>query len=117
MSKTIGPPTMATVVTTAEFADAAGVEKQFGLKRSYLYVLKDKGKIETVSLRDEGKLRGKRLFSCASIRAYLMANIERPKGRRTSRTVSPGRPKSRVTKKGKSANPPPPELAKGTPPA
>ncbi|MCC6356839.1 MAG: hypothetical protein IT577_23365 [Verrucomicrobiae bacterium] len=113
MSKTIGPPTMATVVTTAEFADAAGVERQFGLKRSFLYVLKDRGVIETVSLRDEGKLRGKRLFVCSSIRAYLMANIERPKGRRRSPKASSGRPKSRATKKRKTASPLPPELAEG----
>ena len=35
------------------------------------YALAAEGKIHSVSLRNRGRTRGKRLFSCDSIRAYL----------------------------------------------
>ncbi len=59
-----------------EWADAKNVNHIFGLSRSTLYRLADEGKVRSSSLREIGKLRGKRLFSCDSIAAHIesMAN-------------------------------------------
>jgi hypothetical protein len=54
-----------------EFLDVKGVERRYSISRSLAYVLEGEGLIESVTLRREGKIRGKRLFSTASIRRYL----------------------------------------------
>jgi hypothetical protein len=54
-----------------EWVDARRANHLFSLCKSTLYRLADEGKIRTVSLRDRGKLRGKRLFSTASIQLLL----------------------------------------------
>lgn len=54
-----------------EWIDAKGARAAFYLCRSTLYRLADEGKIRTTSLRDRGKLRGKRLFSYDGILALL----------------------------------------------
>lgn len=54
-----------------EWADAKKVNHIFGLCRSSLYRLAEEGKIRSSSLRERGKLRGKRLFSCDSIASYI----------------------------------------------
>ncbi len=46
-----------------------------GLGRAYLYKLAHEGKIQTVSLRERGKLRGKRLIVAESLRTYLRSQI------------------------------------------
>jgi hypothetical protein len=46
----------------------------FGLSRAHLYSLVAEGKIRSVCLRREGATRGRRLFDCASIRAFLAKN-------------------------------------------
>jgi len=51
--------------------DAKRVHQLFCLSKSTLYRLADEGKIRSTSLRDRDKLRGKRLFSTASISALL----------------------------------------------
>jgi Helix-turn-helix domain len=43
----------------------------FHISRSTLYALAAEGKIRSVSLCKNGKTRGRRLYDCASIRAYL----------------------------------------------
>ena len=43
----------------------------FGLPRSLLYDLYKQDLIQSISLRQPGKLRGKRLWHVASIRKYL----------------------------------------------
>ena len=58
-----------------EFVDTPGAYVRFGIKKSLLNRLHAEKKIEGVLLRQPGKLRGKRLWVCDSIRAYLMANI------------------------------------------
>jgi hypothetical protein len=60
-----------------EFADAVGVEKHFGIRRSLAFRLLAEHKIRGVSIRQKGRLRGKRLFDCASIRKFLLANVDR----------------------------------------
>jgi hypothetical protein len=43
----------------------------YGIKRSLAYELLKDGLIRGVTLRRPGTIRGKRLFNCNSIRAYL----------------------------------------------
>lgn len=54
-----------------EWADAKKTTQLFGVGKSTLYRLADAGKIRTSSLRERGKLRGKRLFNCDSVAAYI----------------------------------------------
>ena len=58
-----------------EFVDHHGATAMFCLSRPYLYRLASEGHIRTVLLRQPGKLKGRRLFECASLRAFLLANI------------------------------------------
>jgi len=64
---------MATIIspTRPEWADAKSIGHIFGICKSTLYRLADDGKIKSSSLRERGKLRGKRLFSCDSIANYI----------------------------------------------
>jgi hypothetical protein len=63
-----------------EFLDAVGVEKHFGIRRSLLFRLLAEKQIRGVSIRQKGRLRGKRLFDCASIRKFLLSNVDREPG-------------------------------------
>ena len=58
-----------------EWADAQGTKVIFGFSRSHLYQLVKEGKIKSACIRRRGALRGRRLFNCESIRAFLNANI------------------------------------------
>jgi hypothetical protein len=73
-------PVSATPVHVAaqdpEFLDARGVEARFSIRRSLLYELLNGGLVRSVSLRRRGQVRGKRLFSVASIRALLAKSEE-----------------------------------------
>ncbi len=71
-----GAPTAATVVAAPEFVDAKGARQLFGLSRSHLYNLTARGLIRSCCLRRPGAIRGRRLFACDSIRAYLEACME-----------------------------------------
>jgi hypothetical protein len=55
----------------AEWVDFKGLHARFGIRRSLGYALAAEGKIHSVSLRHRNRTRGKRLFSCDSIRSYL----------------------------------------------
>jgi hypothetical protein len=59
-----------------EFVDCKGLEAGWGIKRSLAYQLLHDGKIRGVSLRRRGAVRGKRLFSVDSIRAFLRKQME-----------------------------------------
>lgn len=54
-----------------EWIDAKLAKQLFSLSRTTLYELVAAGRIRTVSLRERGKLRGKRLFSYDSIKEFL----------------------------------------------
>lgn len=54
-----------------EFLDCKGLEERFGIRRSLAYELIQRNAIRSVSLRQRGALRGKRLFDVSSVRAYL----------------------------------------------
>ena len=59
-----------------EFMNHHQATAVFGLSRSHLYKLCNEGKIKSVSLREENKIKGKRIFVAESIREFLNANIE-----------------------------------------
>jgi len=73
--KTTAPVT-ASPFFDAEFCDSPGAFHRFALKRTYLYQLERLGLIRGVSLRKKGAARGKKLWSIASIRAYLESQMK-----------------------------------------
>ncbi len=54
-----------------EWADAKTIQRIFGIGKSTLYRLVDEGKIRSSSLRERGRLRGKRLFSTDSVAMFI----------------------------------------------
>jgi hypothetical protein len=54
-----------------EFCDGRQIRHIFGLSRTHAYQLAAAGHIRSVSLRKPGAIRGRRLFDCASVRAFL----------------------------------------------
>lgn len=54
-----------------EFCGGKQVRPIFGLSRSHAYLLAAQGKIRSVCIRRPGAVRGRRLFDCESIRAFL----------------------------------------------
>jgi len=63
-------------IAQAEFITSAQAKCVFGIVKSHLYALKDEGKIQSCCIRKRGAARGKRLWSCDSIRAFLHSNME-----------------------------------------
>lgn len=51
--------------------DSKRASLKYSMSRSLLYKLADEKKINSFSLREAGKIKGKRLFEGASIEAYL----------------------------------------------
>jgi hypothetical protein len=68
--------TPASVNAAPEFADFKGIKALYGFSRATLYRLDADGLITSVSLRRRGSLRGKRLWSCDSIRRFLASQME-----------------------------------------
>jgi len=54
-----------------EFAGHKEIRFIFGLSRTHLFRLAKDGKIKSASVRDKGKVKGRRLYNIASIRAFL----------------------------------------------
>jgi hypothetical protein len=54
-----------------EYADIKGLQQLFGIRETLAYRLLLEGKITGVVIKGEGKQRGKRLISLASVRKYL----------------------------------------------
>ena len=71
-TETTTAPVQASPAFDAEFCDSPGAFVRFGLRRSLLYQLHAEGLIHGCSLRRKGRQRGKRLWSIASIRSYLV---------------------------------------------
>jgi len=67
-------PQSATVTATPEFADAKTAQRLFGLSRSYLYALASQKAIQSISVRKRGNVRGRRLFVCDTIRAFIRSH-------------------------------------------
>lgn len=79
-SDMITAPVMSSPLNDAEFVDSPGAFVRFGLRRSLLYSLHREGLIRGVSLRRKGTVRGKRLWSCDSIRKFLRRRMEGDNG-------------------------------------
>jgi hypothetical protein len=62
-----------------EFVDSKGLKLGYGIPRSTGYALAAAGLVRTVCLRKPGAVRGKRLWEVASLRAYLIANLDQRK--------------------------------------
>ncbi|MCC6356996.1 MAG: hypothetical protein IT577_24170 [Verrucomicrobiae bacterium] len=60
-----------------EFGDYRVLERMFGIRRSFAYVLSDRGDIRSVCIRRPGAIKGKRLFDLASVRAFLHRQMKR----------------------------------------
>ena len=84
------------VIATPEFCDSKQVKALFGLSRSHAYLLAQEGQIRSVCLRRPGATRGRRLFDCASIRAFLNKNAEGGEDRRNEARSPTARADSRV---------------------
>ena len=78
-SETTTAPVQASPAYDAEFCDNGGAFLRFGIRRSLLYQLHKEGLIDGVSLRRRGAARGKRLWSCDSIRRYLASQMQHTK--------------------------------------
>ncbi len=59
-----------------EWTDHKGAKVLFSLSRSHLYALAAEGKIRSACIRRRGALKGRRIFSCDSIRALLNASTD-----------------------------------------
>lgn len=59
--------------------DIQGVRAHFGLCQSQVIEMEAAGKIQSISLRKPGKLRGKRLYHADSIRKHLNSLLPKPK--------------------------------------
>jgi hypothetical protein len=68
---TAKPPGRPVQEQRPEWADAKGIQRMFGIGKSTLYRLIDEGKVKSTSLRERGKLRGKRLVSTDSVSTLL----------------------------------------------
>lgn len=63
------PPTITPV--RPEWGDCRTVHAHFNLGKSTLYRAHAEGKIRAVSMRERGKLRGKKLWNMDSIAAWI----------------------------------------------
>lgn len=73
---TTTPPVIAEGHLNPEFAGHAKIRELFDLSRTHLFRLSAEGRIRSVSLRQYGKVRGRRLYDVQSVRDYLTANME-----------------------------------------
>jgi hypothetical protein len=58
-------------IPEAEFVDLAGLKSGWGINRTLGYELPRDGRIRSVNLRREGRIRGKRLIEVQSVREFL----------------------------------------------
>jgi len=65
----------ATLGNQPEFVTSKRADHIYGLCKTQLYALGAEGKIKSVCIRKSGSGRGKRLWSCDSIRNFLNANL------------------------------------------
>jgi hypothetical protein len=69
-------PAEVRVSDITEWTDYHGLLEVFGIRRSTGYHLAEEGVIKSVSLRQPGEKRGKRLFNVPSIRSFLNSQLE-----------------------------------------
>lgn len=69
-----------TITQRPEWEDPRAIQQRFGIGKTTLYRLIDEGKIRSVSLKERGKLRGKRLIFTDSVAAFLDARVTEGEG-------------------------------------
>lgn len=69
---------------TQEFGRWQDLQRVFGIKRGTAYNLLADGKIKGCLLRVRGQKSGVRLFSLASVRAYIHAQMEKSETERSN---------------------------------
>jgi len=74
-------PTSVLVSANSETTDYLGVQELFGIRRGLAYHLSETGQIESISLKEEGEARGKRLFVVESIRNFLNSKRQNEKSK------------------------------------
>jgi predicted DNA-binding transcriptional regulator AlpA len=72
-----------------QFVRMGDVRQLFGITRPTAYLLAKKGKIHTVSSSQPGQIRGVRLVSVSSVRAYLRELLEKQGRRKGNKTPQP----------------------------
>jgi hypothetical protein len=73
-------PAAVRVGPNTEWTDFLGLQELFGIRRSLAYHLVEEGALKSVSLKQPGEKRGKRLFHVASVRQYLNARLSAVEG-------------------------------------
>ena len=73
---TSNAPTVAVEKLYPEFCGYKRIQEIFDLSRTHLHRLDKWGVIKSVSLRERGKLRGRRLYDIQSIRDYILGAME-----------------------------------------
>jgi hypothetical protein len=74
----VAPPRSEEAQTPQEWGDVKDVRHTFGFRETFTYGLYRRGKIKAASIPGEGRTRGKRIFSFASIREFIAKNEEKP---------------------------------------
>jgi hypothetical protein len=69
-------PSEVRVSANTEWTDYHGLLELFGIRRSTGYHLAEEGVIKSVSLKQPGEKRGKRLFNVPSIRSFLNSQLQ-----------------------------------------
>jgi len=69
-------PTSVVVGPNTETTDYLGIQELFGIRRALAYHLWETGAIKSISLKEAGEKRGKRLFHVQSIRDYLSSKLD-----------------------------------------
>lgn len=64
----------------SEFVRMGDLRRLFGLTRATAYLLSKHGLIKTIALRQRGHVRGVRLVSVPSVRAYLHGLLDKQAG-------------------------------------
>jgi hypothetical protein len=73
-----GMATSTKTTVRPEWGDARTVHAHFNLGKSTLYRAHAEGKIRAVSMRERGKLRGKKLWNLCSIESWILSMEEAP---------------------------------------
>ena len=54
-----------------EYVDSGGLERLFGIPRRLAMDLKDQGRLRAIYIRETGRIAGRWLWDCASVRRLL----------------------------------------------
>lgn len=61
---------------TPEFGRVTDIQRMFGVKKGILYRWIGEGRIKSICIRERGNLKGIRLISVGSVRAYIESQMD-----------------------------------------